>query len=266
MAKNDHMTFIEHLEAFRWHLIRAFLSIIIVAIAAFIFSDIVFNKIILAPKTPEFFTNKMLCLLGEKVNISKLCINNKPFQIINIKMAGQFTIHITISIFAGIIVAFPYIFWEFWSFIKPALYEKEMKHTRGAVAISSLLFLLGVLFGYFVIVPLSIHFLGSYNVSDQVLNQINLKSYIGTVTSVTLAAGVIFELPILIFFLSKAGLVTPEFLRKYRRHAIIIVMVLAATITPPDIFSLILVTFPLILLYEAGIVISKKIVKNINHN
>lgn len=266
MAKNDHMTFIEHLEAFRWHLIRAFLSIIIVAIAAFIFSDIVFNKIILAPKTPEFFTNKMLCLLGEKVNISKLCINNKPFQIINIKMAGQFTIHITISIFAGIIVAFPYIFWEFWSFIKPALYEKEMKHTRGAVAISSLLFLMGVLFGYFVIVPLSIHFLGSYNVSDQVLNQINLKSYIGTVTSVTLAAGVIFELPILIFFLSKAGLVTPEFLRKYRRHAIIIVMVLAATITPPDIFSLILVTFPLIILYETGIVISKKIVKNINHN
>ncbi len=261
MAKNDHMTFLEHLEAFRWHLIRAFASIIIVAIAAFIFSDIVFNEIILAPKTPEFFTNKILCLLGEKVNISKLCINNNPFQIINIKMAGQFTIHITISIFAGIIIAFPYIFWEFWSFIKPALYENEMKHTRGAVTISSLLFLLGILFGYFVIVPLSIHFLGSYNVSDQVLNQINLKSYIGTVTSVTLAAGVIFELPILIFFLSKAGLVTPEFLRKYRRHAIIIVMVLAATITPPDIFSLILVTFPLIILYETGIVISKKIVK-----
>lgn len=261
MAKNDHMTFLEHLESFRWHLIRAFVSIIIVAIAAFIFSDIVFNKIILAPKTPEFITNKMLCLLGEKINISKLCINSSPFQIINIKMAGQFTIHITISIFAGIIIAFPYIFWEFWSFIKPALYENEMKHTRGAVTISSLLFLLGILFGYFVIVPLSIHFLGSYNVSDQVLNQINLKSYIGTVTSVTLAAGVIFELPIFIFFLSKAGLVTPEFLRKYRRHAIIIVMVLAATITPPDIFSLILVTFPLLILYETGIVISKKIVK-----
>jgi sec-independent protein translocase protein TatC len=261
MAQKTNMTFLEHLEQLRWHLIRAFASVIIVAIVAFVFSDIVFNHIILAPKNPDFFTNKILCLLGDKVNISKLCINSEPFQIINIKMAGQFTIHITISIFAGIIIAFPYIFWEFWNFIKPALYENELKHSRGAVTISSLLFLLGILFGYFVIAPLSIHFLGSYNVSDQVLNQINLKSYIGTVTSVTLAAGVIFELPILIFFLSKAGLVTPEFLRKYRRHAIIIVMVLAATITPPDIFSLVLVTFPLIILYEAGIVISKKVVK-----
>ncbi|HKL07684.1 MAG TPA: twin-arginine translocase subunit TatC [Bacteroidales bacterium] len=261
MAQKTNMTFLEHLEQLRWHLIRAFASVIIVAIVAFVFSDIVFNHIILAPKNPDFFTNKILCLLGDKVNISKLCINSEPFQIINIKMAGQFTIHITISIFAGIILAFPYIFWEFWNFIKPALYENELKHSRGAVTISSLLFLLGILFGYFVIAPLSIHFLGTYNVSDQVLNQINLKSYIGTVTSVTLAAGVIFELPILIFFLSKAGLVTPEFLRKYRRHAIIIVMVLAATITPPDIFSLVLVTFPLIILYEAGIVISKKVVK-----
>ncbi|MDY6800198.1 MAG: twin-arginine translocase subunit TatC [Bacteroidota bacterium] len=263
MARSNNMTFLEHLEELRWHLIRAFASVIIVAIVAFIFSDIVFNHIILAPKNPDFFTNKMLCFLGDKVKIPKLCINNEPFQIINIKMAGQFTIHITISIFAGIIVAFPYIFWEFWSFIKPALYENELKHSSGAVTISSLLFIMGVCFGYFIIAPLSIHFLGSYNVSDQVLNQINLKSYIGTVTSVTLAAGVIFELPILIYFLSKAGLVTPEFLRKYRRHAIIIVMVLAATITPPDIFSLILVTLPLLILYEAGIVISKKIVKKL---
>jgi sec-independent protein translocase protein TatC len=263
MARSNNMTFLEHLEELRWHLIRAFASVILVAIVAFIFSDIVFNHVILAPKNPDFFTNKMLCLLGEKVNIPKLCINDEPFQIINIKMAGQFTIHITISIFAGIIVAFPYIFWEFWSFIKPALYENELKHSRGAVTISSLLFIMGVCFGYFIIAPLSIHFLGSYNVSDQVLNQINLKSYIGTVTSVTLAAGVIFELPILIYFLSKAGLVTPEFLRKYRRHAIIIVMVIAATITPPDIFSLILVTFPLLILYEAGIVISKKVVKKL---
>lgn len=263
MAGSNNMTFLEHLEELRWHLIRAFASVIIVAIVAFIFSDIVFNHIILAPKNPDFFTNKMLCFLGDKVNIPKLCINAEPFQIINIKMAGQFTIHITISIFAGIILAFPYIFWEFWNFIKPALYENELKHSRGAVTISSLLFIMGVCFGYFIIVPLSIHFLGSYNVSDQVLNQINLKSYIGTVTSVTLAAGVIFELPILIYFLSKAGLVTPEFLRKYRRHAIIIVMVLAATITPPDIFSLILVTFPLLILYEAGIVISKKVVKKL---
>lgn len=264
MAANKNMSFLEHLEELRWHLIRAFSSVIIVATAAFIFKDIVFDQVILAPKNPDFYTNVLLCRLGNIVDIPRLCINAEPFQIISIKMAGQFTMHITTSIFAGIIVAFPYIFWEFWSFIKPALYEKELKHTRGAVTISSILFLIGVLFGYFVIAPLSVHFLGSYNVSPEVINQINLKSYVGTITSVTLASGITFELPILIYFLSKAGLVTPDFLKKYRRHAIVLILVLAATITPPDIFSLILVTFPLLILYEAGIIISKKIVKRID--
>ncbi len=260
-TKGEDMSFLEHLEELRWHLIRAISAIIIIAIAAFIFHDIVFDEIILAPKNSDFFTNKLLCLLGEKVGIPKLCINQTSFQLISIKMAGQFTMHITTSIFVGIIVGFPYLFWEFWSFLKPALHEKEVKHSRGSVTISSLLFLAGVLFGYFVIAPLSIHFLGSYNVSDQVVNQINLKSYIGTITSVTLAAGITFELPVLIYFLSKVGIVTPELLKKYRRHSIVIILILAATITPPDIFSLILVTFPLLILYEAGIIISKKIVK-----
>ena len=265
MASENNMGFLEHLEELRWHLIRSFSAIIIVAIAAFIFSDIVFDKIILAPKNPEFYTNKLLCRLGNLVDIPKLCINSESFQIISIKMAGQFTMHITTSIFAGIIVAFPYMFWEFWRFIKPALYEKEAKYTRGAVLISSFLFLLGVMFGYFIIAPLSVHFLGSYSISDEILNQINLKSYIGTITSVTLASGITFELPVLIYFLSKTGLVSPQFLKKYRRHAIIIILILAATITPPDIFSLILVTFPLLILYEAGIIISKKTVRRLDN-
>lgn len=262
-TKSKDMTFLEHLEELRWHLIRAFIVVIIIAITAFLFRSIVFDKIILAPKNADFITNRLLCLLGQKINTDKLCINTKTFQLISIKMAGQFTMHITTSIFAGIVVGFPYLFWEFWRFIKPALYENEMKHTRGAVTISSLLFLTGVLFGYFVISPLSIHFLGSYNVSDQVINQINLKSYIGTVTSVTLAAGITFELPILIYFLSKSGLVTPQFLKRYRRHAIIVIMVLAAIITPPDVFSLILVALPLLLLYEVGIIISRKVNKKL---
>lgn len=265
MASDNSMGFLEHLEELRWHLIRAFSAVIVVAIAAFIFSDIVFDKIILAPRNPDFFTNKLLCHLASLVDIPKLCINSNPFQIISIKMAGQFTMHITTSIFVGIIVAFPYMFWEFWQFIKPALYEKEIKHTRGAVLISSFLFLLGVMFGYFIIAPLSIHFLGSYSISKEVLNQINLKSYVGTITSVCLAAGITFELPVLIFFLSKTGLVTPQFLKKYRRHAIILILILAATITPPDIFSLILVAFPLLILYETGIIISKKIVNRLDN-
>lgn len=261
MTKKSSMSFLDHLEELRWHLIRSFVVIFVIAIAAFIFSDFVFNEIILAPKNPDFFTNVLLCKLGNQLDIPKLCINSKPFQIISIKMAGQFTMHITTSIFAGIILGFPYLFWEFWRFIKPALYEKELNHSRGAVTVSSFLFLLGVLFGYFIIAPLSVHFLGSYSISDEVLNQINLKSYIGTITSVVLAAGVTFELPVLIYFLSRTGLVTPQFLKKYRRHAVIIILMLAAIITPPDVFSLILVTFPLLILYEVGIIISKKTVK-----
>ena len=178
-------------------------------------------------------------------------------------MAGQFSTHIMVSLVVGFIMAFPYVFWEIWSFIKPALYSNEQKHARGAVLFSSLLFILGVLFGFYIIVPLSLDFLGSYNVSSQVLNQINLDSYISTFTSVVLASGVVFELPIVIYFLSKAGIVSPEFLKAYRKHAIVIILIIAAIITPPDVFSQILVSLPLILLYEIGIVISKRIsVKN----
>lgn len=176
-------------------------------------------------------------------------------------MAGQFATHITVSLVVGLIAGFPYLFFEFWRFVRPALYSKEKKHARGSIFYTSFLFALGVSFGYYVITPLSIHFLGSYNVSSQVINQINLTSYISTITSIVLASGIIFELPILIFFLSKIGLVSPEFLRKYRKHSIILILILSAIITPPDIFSQILVCLPLLILYEVGIGISKRIQK-----
>ena len=257
----NEMSFLEHLEELRWHLVRSILAIVIVAVAAFIFKDIVFDVIILGPKSSDFFTNVMFCKLGQMVNIQKLCINSKPFQIININMAGQFMTHILISLSTGIVVGFPYIFYEFWRFIRPALYQKEQKHTRGAVFFSSLLFIMGVLFGYYLICPLSVHFLGSYQVSEEVLNQINLRSYISTVASVTLASGLIFELPIMVYFLTKVGLVTPEFLKKYRRHSIIVILILSAIITPPDIFSQVMVCLPLLVLYEIGIVISRRLVR-----
>ena len=259
--KNNAQGFLEHLEELRWHLIRSIIAIVVVAIVVFLAKDYIFSNVILAPKNPEFFTNRVLCNLADKIHVDNLCINRTPLQIINIKMTGQFAMHIMISLVLGVILAFPYIFWEFWSFLRPALYEKEIQYSRGAVFFSSLLFIMGVLFGYFVITPLSVHFLGSYQVSDQVSNTIHLKSYIGTIASVALAAGLIFELPILIYFLSKAGLVYPEFLKTYRRHAIIIIFILAAVITPPDVFSLALVTLPLVLLYEVGIVISRRIEK-----
>jgi sec-independent protein translocase protein TatC len=255
----NEMSFLEHLEVLRWHIIRALFAILIIAIVAFIFKDIVFNQIILAPKLPEFITNRLLCDFGRMINILTLCINARPFEVISIKMAGQFSMHIMVSLIAGFVVSFPYVFWEFWRFIVPALYSKEKRHARGAVFYSSLLFLLGVTFGYFVIVPLSVHFLGSYSVSEQVTNQINLISYVSTVASVVLAAGIIFELPILVYFLSKAGLVTPSFLKKYRKHSLVLILALSAIITPPDIFSQVLVAFPLIFLYEIGIGISRRI-------
>jgi len=217
--KSEEMSFLEHLEELRWHIIRSVLAILVFAIVAFIFHNTIFDDIIFTPKNKEFITNRLLCSFGELVNVTKLCINSKPLNIISIKMAGQFSTHIKVSIILGIIIAFPYIFYEFWSFLKPALYKKEKKLARGAIFFSSFLFFLGVLFGYFIIVPLSVNFLGSYSVSVQVTNQINLNSYIGTVTSIVLASGVVFELPILVYFLSKAGLVTPSFLKKYRKHS-----------------------------------------------
>jgi len=261
-GKNENeMSFLEHLEELRWHIVRAVLSIFVVAIVAFIYNEIIFDSIILAPKQPGFLTNRLLCLLGEKVNIKALCINSQPFEIINIRMAGQFTTHIAVSLIAGIILAFPYIFWEFWRFFRPALYSNEKRHARGAVFFSSSLFMTGILFGYFVIVPLSVHFLGSYNVSDEVNNQINLRSYIGTVSSIALASGLIFQLPILAYFLTKIGLVTPSFMRKYRKHSVVVILALAAIITPPDIFSQVLVCFPLLFLYEIGIMISRGVIR-----
>jgi len=260
-AKSENeMSFLEHLEELRWHIVRSVASIFVIAIMAFIYNDIIFDVVILAPKNPQFFTNRLLCQLGQLVNINALCINTHPFEIINIRMAGQFTTHIAVSLIAGVILAFPYIFWEFWRFFRPALYSSEKKHTRGAVFFSSLLFISGVLFGYYIIVPLSVHFLGSYNVSAEVNNQINLRSYIGTVSSITLASGIIFQLPILSFFLTKIGLVDPHFLKKYRKHSLLIILALSAIITPPDIFSQILVCLPLIFLYEIGIIISRRVI------
>ncbi len=263
MAKESkaEMSFLEHLEVLRWHLVRSIAAILIFAIIAFIFKRIVFDVIIIAPKTPEFPTNRLLCELGQAVNIQRLCINSKPFNLQTVKMAEQFAMHIIVSLVAGFIISFPYIFWEFWRFIKPAMYEKEKRTASGAVFYTSLLFMMGVAFGYYLIAPLSVHFLGNYKVSEEVISNPTLRSYVQTVASVTLASGIVFELPILSYFLTKIGLITPEFLKKYRRHSLVLILALSALITPPDIFSQIMVSLPLIVLYEVGIGISRRIVR-----
>ena len=257
----DEMSFLEHLEILRWHLVRAILGIFVAAIITFIFKNFIFDRIILAPKSPDFPTNEFFCNIGKMTGVLKLCINTLPLEIISIKMAGQFSMHIMVSLVAGLVISFPYVFYQFWSFIVPALHNNERGHARGAVFYSSFLFLLGVMFGYFIISPLTIHFLGSYSVSTEVANQINLISYVSTIASVVLASGVIFELPVLAYFLTKVGLITPEFMRKYRRHSLVVILVLSAIITPPDVFSQVLVALPLLVLYEVGIMISKRIVR-----
>ena len=258
---NIEMSFLEHLEELRWHIIRSLLAVIFLAILAFLFKNLLFDVIILGPSKPEFFTNRMFCWFSEKLNIPALCINQVPLNLQNIILSGQFTMHIWISFVSGIIIAFPYIFWEFWRFIKPALYPQEVKHSRGAIFFASIMFSVGIIFAYYLICPLSINFLGNYKVSGRVDNIINLSSYISTISSIVLACAVMFELPILIYFLSKIGLVSSAFLKKYRKHAIVLILIISAIITPPDVFSQILVGLPIMALYEAGITIAKQMEK-----
>ncbi len=257
------MSFLQHLEVLRWHLLRIVVVIFVLSGLAFFFKNIVFDEVVLAPIFDHFITYIYFCKFSFFLNFGdKLCFDAMEFQLINISMAGQFTMHIIVSLFAGIIASFPYILFEVWRFIKPALKNKEQGFATGLVFWGSFLFLSGVAFGYFLITPLSVQFLGGYTVSGMVKNQINLNSYISTVTSITLACGIIFQLPIVIYFLSKIGLVTPKILKTYRRHSIVVVLILAAVITPPDVLSQILVAMPLFVLYEISIVISRIVNKH----
>lgn len=253
------MSFWEHLEDLRGTLMRSIVGIMVFSIAAFLNRSIIFDWVILAPKDSEFITNVLLCRFGRMLSLDSLCFDNLSLQIINIQMSGQFLMHLYVSMAVGLIVASPYVIYQFWKFVVPALKPTEQKYSRRAVLVISVLFFAGVLFSYFIIVPLTINFLGTYQVSGFVANQISLQSYISTVISVTLGVGVVFELPVVIYFLARVGLVNAQFLRKSRKYMLIIVLVISAIITPPDVFSQILVSIPLMALYELSIFIAKKV-------
>jgi len=254
------MSFWEHLEELRWHLVRAVIVLVILAIAAFVMRKFIFDVIILAPKNPDFISYRALCALGKWLSTDALCIGAEPLEIINIQMSGQFMVHLYISMMAALVVAFPYLLWEIWSFIRPALLPKEKKYSQGVVIYSTILFIIGMLFSYYLIVPLTVNFFSAYQVSESVNNTITLNSYISTVVSLSLATGLVFELPIVVFFLTKVGLLTPAFMKKNRKYVLVILLTIAAIITPPDIFSQILVTIPLMLLYELSILVSAKVI------
>lgn len=255
------MSFLDHLEELRWHILRSFIAILVFAIIVFLAKTIVFHHIILAPSRPDFITYRFLCKISEILHSSVLCITELPFTIQSRKMTGQFTMHISSSIVIGFICAFPYVFWEIWRFVKPALYSKEKKIARGAVFFVSLLFLSGILFGYYVVSPLSINFLANYQLDPSIINQFDITSYVTIVSMLVLTCGIMFQLPIVVYFLSKAGIVTPSIMRKYRRHALIGTLIISAIITPPDVISQLLISMPLFLLYEVSIYISKLVVK-----
>jgi sec-independent protein translocase protein TatC len=258
------MSFLDHLEALRWHIIRSAAAVLLFAIGAFVFSRYIFDYIIIAPKHPDFITYRVLCKITSLLTgDDSLCIKEIPITLINIDMAGQFSTDVIISFFAGLILAIPYVVWELWRFLKPALHENERKNTKGFVFYVSFLFLLGVLFGYFLILPLSVNFLGNYKVSADVFNQISLGSYISTTVTLCMSSGIVFELPILVYILSRLGLVTPAFMKKYRKHSIIAVLFISAIITPPDITSQILVSIPIVILYEISIFISASVQKKL---
>ena len=255
---NAEMSFLEHLEVLRWHLMRASIAIVVLAIVFFIYNDFLFDGLIFAPKSPDFWTYRMLCKLSDLLELGQaLCITKFDFKLINTDISGQFTMHMWAALVAGIVTGFPYLIWELWRFIRPALRDKELKNTKGVVFAVSCLFLSGVLFGYYIIVPLSINFLGTYQISSQVENYITMDSFISVVTTITLATGIIFQLPVVIYFLTKLGIITPAFMRRYRRHAVVVILILSAFITPsPDVTSQLLVALPLYLLYEVSIFVS----------
>ncbi len=256
IEESKEMGFLDHLEELRWHLVRSALAIIVSAIVIFFFKEFTFDTLIFGPKNPNFVTYNFLCNISES-----LCFRPNDFTIKTIELGEQFFMHMKVSIMLGIIVSFPYVFWEIWRFVKPGLMPKEKKAAKGMVLICSFLFFTGVLFGYFVMAPFSISFLASYTVGINVETAPTLSSYVGYMIMVTLPTGLVFELPVVVYFLSKIGLVTPSVMRNYRRHAVVLILVVSAIITPPDVITQILIGLPLFLLYEISIFISARVEK-----
>jgi len=251
------MSFLNHLEELRWVLVRSSAAIVSMAVITYFFADYIFDSIIFGPTKIDFITYKFFCDASHYLGFAdSICITELPFKIINTEMEGQVNIFVWTCITAGFILAFPYILYQLWNFISPALYEKEKKNAKSFIFIASILFFIGVLFGYYVIVPMSVNFLATFSISKVIENNITVDSYVSMVKTAVIASGLFFELPIIIYFLTKLGLVNPSFLRKYRKYAIVIVLIVAAIVTPPDVVSQITVAIPMLLIYEASIFIS----------
>ncbi len=264
-AKNNvgEMSFWGHIDALRGHIFRSVIVISVITIVLFCYPEFLFDTVIFGPLKSDFITYRGFCHLSHLLNMGdQLCFGHYTFKLQSLGLADQFTSQMWIAFLGGLIVGAPYLLWEIWRFIKPALLDKEKKASTGFILASTFLFLTGVLFSYYIIVPLSVNFLGTYQVSKMVENNFTMDSYISTITTLTIASGIVFELPVIVYFLTKFGLITPQFMRKYRKHAVVVILIAAAVITPsPDVTSQMLVAFPLYFLYEASIFVSRFVIK-----
>lgn len=257
MSEEKEMSFLDHLEELRWHIVRSVIVIMICMVVAFIYTKWIFTNVIFAPANIDFPTFKWLCKLGELTGSEdSLCAKPFPFKIQSRYMTGQFTMQFLASFVIGFIVSFPYVFWEIWRFIKPGLHMNEMRNSRGAVVAVSFLFLLGVSFGYYVLCPMMTWFFSSYSISDVIVNEFDITSYVSTFIALVFGSGLLFQLPVVVYFMTKIGILGPKFMRTYRRHAYIIILIIGAIVTPPDPLSQMLISMPLFLLYEISIFIS----------
>lgn len=254
------MSFFEHLEVLRWHLIRSAIAVVVLMVLAFSFYDFIFDDLVMGPKSPDFWTYRMMCRLGEWLNIEGFCVTEVPGTIINTQMAGQFIMQINSSLLIAVMLGFPYLLYEIWLFIKPALTDVERRSSRGFVFYATFLFGLGVCFGYFIVTPLAMNFLANYSISDSISNTITIQSYLSFVATLSLGCGIVFELPIVVYILSRIGILTPQFMRSTRRYAILLILLIAAIITPtPDVFTMLTVASPMFVLYELSILISARV-------
>jgi sec-independent protein translocase protein TatC len=255
------MSFLDHLEELRRRLFKAMIPVIFFTVLAFVYMDKIFKYIIIAPAQTDFWTYRVLCKLGKYLDLEKaICVEKIDFVLQSRTLTGQFTMYMTSAFVAGFIMAFPFFFWQIWKFIEPALSDRERKNAQGGILFVSTLFFAGILFGYYIVSPLSINFLANFKIDESITNQFDVTSYISMLCMMVLGCGIMFQLPVVVYVLSKLGIVTPSFMRQYRRHAVVVILIIAAILTPsPDVLSQMLVGAPMILLYELSIFISAAI-------
>lgn len=259
-SEDNEMSFLGHLEELRWRLVKCSIAVISLGIILFIFIDDIFKFVIMPPKDISFITYQIFNKVGRFIGLDHdLFYKEIPFNLQNIEMMGQFSTHMTVAFLGGVVIAFPYIFLQIWRFVKPGLNQTELNGSQNVLIYSTLLMFIGLLFGYYIVTPLSVQFFGAYQISDSIQNEIRLGSYISMVTKTTFLSGLLFQLPVLVYILAKIGLVSSELLKKFRKHAIVGILVLSAIITPPDLITQIIVGIPVYLLYEVGILVTKRV-------